>query len=102
MKNNKILITGVCGFIGFHLTNLFIDNGDHVTGIDNLRKTYDPIYKKKRLSLLKKRKNFIFCKTDLTKLSKFKNQYFDLIIHLAGEAGVRDSIKRPNYYIQEN
>ena len=102
MKKNKILITGVCGFIGFHLTNLFIDNGDHVTGIDNLRKTYDPIYKKKRLSLLKKRKNFIFCKTDLTKLSKFKNQYFDLIIHLAGEAGVRDSIKRPNYYIQEN
>jgi UDP-glucuronate 4-epimerase len=102
MKKNKILITGACGFIGFHLTNLFIDNGDQVTGIDNLRKTYDPTFKKKRLSLLKKRKNFIFSKTDLTKLGQFKNKHYDLIIHLAGEAGVRDSIKRPNYYIQEN
>jgi len=102
MRKNKILITGVCGFIGFHLANLFIDNGDHVTGIDNLRKTYNPIFKKKRLSLLSKKKNFKFVKADLTKLNKFRNQHFDLIVHLAGEAGVRDSIKRPNFYIQEN
>ena len=33
---NKILITGVCGFIGFHLTKIHI-KGFQVVGIDNLR-----------------------------------------------------------------
>ena len=102
MKKNKILITGVCGFIGFHLTSFFTKNGFKVVGIDNLRKTYNHIYKKKRFEILKKYQNFSFKKIDLNKLNKLKNQKFDLIIHLAGEAGVRDSIKRPNYYIKEN
>ena len=102
MKKNKILITGVCGFIGFHLTKYFTSKGFKVTGIDNLRKTYNHIYKKKRLEILKKNKNFIFKKHDLKKLKKFKNYHFDLIVHLAGEAGVRGSIKKPNFYIQEN
>ena len=65
MKKNKILITGVCGFIGFHLARKFILNGYIVVGVDNLRKTYNHIYKEKRLKILKKNKNFIFSKTDL-------------------------------------
>ena len=102
MKKNKILITGVCGFIGFHLSKHFVNKNFQVTGIDSMRKTYNPIYKSKRLEILKKLKNFKFLKLDLSKLNKFKNQHFDLIIHLAGEAGVRESIKKPNYYIDEN
>ena len=47
MKKNKILITGVCGFIGFHLTKNFISKGFQVVGLDNLRKTYRHIYKEK-------------------------------------------------------
>tara|TARA_A100001015_G_scaffold226108_1_gene255337 strand:- start:429 stop:1388 length:960 start_codon:yes stop_codon:yes gene_type:complete len=102
MKKNKILITGACGFIGFHLASYFTKNGFKVVGIDNLRKTYNHIYKEKRLKILKKDVNFIFKKIDLNKLNNFKKQKFDLIIHLAGEAGVRDSIKRPNFYLKEN
>ena len=83
MRKNKILITGVCGFIGFHLANLFFDNGDHVTGIDNLRKTYNPIFKKKRLSLLSKKKNFKFVKADLTK--KLKDSLATLKITLSSD-----------------
>ena len=92
MKKNKILITGVCGFIGFHLAKYFISKGSIVIGIDNLRKTYKHIYKKKRLDILKKSKNFIFHKQDLKNFSKFKKYSFNLIIHLAGEAGVRVSV----------
>ena len=102
MKKNKILITGVCGFIGFHLARKFILNGYKVVGVDNLRKTYNHIYKEKRLKILKKNKNFVFSKIDLKKFKKFKKYNLDLIIHLAGEAGVRGSIMKPNFYIQEN
>ena len=54
MKKNKILITGVCGFIGFHLSKHFVNKNFQVTGIDSMRKTYNPIYKSKRLEILKK------------------------------------------------
>ena len=49
MKKNKILITGVCGFIGFHLTNYFTSKGFQVTGLDNLRKHTIIFTKKKDL-----------------------------------------------------
>jgi len=32
----KVLITGVAGFMGSHLADAFIKNGDYVIGIDNL------------------------------------------------------------------
>ncbi len=102
MKKNKILITGVCGFIGFHLARSFISKGYYLVGIDNMRKTYDPRYKSKRLNILKKFKNFKFTKIDLKNFDKVKEKNIKLIIHLAGEAGVRESVKKPNFYIDEN
>ena len=49
----KILITGVAGFIGFHLAKKLIENSHQVTGVDNLNDYYDPNLKKLRLSILK-------------------------------------------------
>ena len=37
----KILVTGVAGFIGFHLTKKLLDNGHTVLGVDNLNKYYE-------------------------------------------------------------
>ena len=88
--------------IVYHLSKRFLDNGFEVIGIDNLRKTYNHNFKKKRLQILNKLKNFKFLKVDLDKISKIGNISFDLIVHLAGEAGVRESIKKPNFYIKEN
>ena len=52
-----ILITGCAGFIGFHVALKFLSQGMLVFGIDNLNKYYDQDLKKKRLKILKKKKN---------------------------------------------
>ena len=55
----KVLITGVAGFIGFHLAKKFFENkSNKVIGIDNVNDYYD-IKIKKRLKLLKKYKIFL-------------------------------------------
>ena len=37
----KILITGVAGFIGFHLSKNLLDKGHTIYGIDNINNYYD-------------------------------------------------------------
>lgn len=104
----KILITGICGFIGFSFANHLFKSRKNIKiyGIDNLNSYYSPKLKAKRLNLLKKNKNFNFKKIDISNnssLSKiFKNNNFDLIIHLAAQAGVRYSIADPEKYIRYN
>ena len=53
----KILITGAAGFIGFNFSNFLLKKTNiKVIGIDNLNDYYDVSLKKKRLSILKKKK----------------------------------------------
>lgn len=101
------LITGVAGFIGFHLALRLLKQNKKVVGVDNLNAYYSVKFKEERLKLLKKNKNFKFLKIDLSKknhLKKLKKYAFkiDKIIHLAGQAGVRYSIKNPTTYILNN
>ena len=103
----KILVTGAAGFIGYHLTEDLIKNSK-VVGIDSLNNYYDIKLKKKRLKNLlsnRNKKNFKFLKLDLSIKENFKklNKYnFDMIIHLAAQAGVRYSLKKPDEYIKSN
>ena len=83
----RILVTGVAGFIGFHLAKKLIEQGHKVTGIDNINDYYDTALKKRRLSILKS-KNFEFNELDINQVSSL-NKGFDLIINLAAQAGVR-------------
>ena len=104
----KLLITGVCGFIGFSFTNYLLKNNKNVKilGIDNLNNYYSPKLKTQRLNILKKYKKFEFKKIDISNdklLNKiFKKNKFDLIIHFAAQAGVRYSITSPDKYIKYN
>ena len=61
----KILITGACGFIGFHLSLRLCQSGYKVFGIDNFSCT-DKKLLKSRLRILKKHKSFKFYKIDLS------------------------------------
>lgn len=55
----KILITGSCGFIGFHLSKLLLERGNKVHGYDSMNNYYDVTLKKARLGILKKYKKFL-------------------------------------------
>ena len=108
MKNkSKILVTGAAGFIGFHFAEYELKKGNIVIGVDNLNNYYDKKVKISRLNILKKYKNFIFFKMSLLDENFYKSlkKYYNhihCIVHLAGQAGVRHSIKYPEEYIKHN
>ena len=71
-KYKKVMVTGVAGFIGFHLAQRLLKDGCHVTGIDNLNTYYDVRLKEARLKILKGKKNFTFYKMDLCNRKDFE------------------------------
>jgi len=106
MMMKKILITGVAGFIGYHLAEKLLNNNYHIIGIDNLNDYYDPNLKKARLDNLKELSNFEFHKIDFIKNKElqpiFENNKIGQVIHLGAQAGVRYSISNPQFYIDTN
>ena len=106
MMMKKILITGVAGFIGYHLAEKLLNNNYHIIGIDNLNDYYDPNLKKARLDNLNKSSNFEFHKIDFIKNKElqpiFENNKIGQVIHLGAQAGVRYSISNPQFYIDTN
>ena len=101
----NFLITGVAGFIGFHLAKLLVKEKNKIVGIDNINSYYDVILKRNRLKKLKEFKNFFFIKSnieDKNLFKKLKNVKIDCVINLAAQAGVRYSFKDPHSYINSN
>ena len=102
----KFIVTGSCGFIGFHLCKNLLKEEHDILGIDNLNSYYDVYLKETRRNLLKKYKNFKFLKIDLTD-KKFLNKVFEdfkpsIVVNLAAQAGVRYSSINPSAYIDSN
>ena len=106
MGMRKILVTGAAGFIGFHLVQRFLDAGHTVVGIDNLNDYYDVNLKKSRLARLENHRRFRFIRMDIADregiAALFKKEAFELVVHLAAQAGVRYSIINPYAYIDSN
>ena len=104
----KILITGVAGFIGFHLTKRLLQEQNLIViGIDNLNNYYSVKLKKERLKILNRlNKKFTFKKIDICDQKKINNLFsknkFSKVIHLAAQAGVRYVKKNPSTYFQNN
>ena len=118
----KILVTGAAGFIGFHTCLKLVNQGHDVYGIDNINDYYDPKLKFDRLNELgfsaaktKLFKNEVqstkfnslrFSRVDLIDNESidnlFKQEQFEVVCHLAAQAGVRYSIENPKAYIDSN
>ncbi len=104
MRN--ILVTGAAGFIGYHLSKRFLNAGDAVVGIDNVNDYYDVNLKMARLALLKENPSFRFVRMDIADregmADLFLKEPFELVVHLAAQAGVRYSIINPYAYVDSN
>jgi len=107
----SIIVTGCCGFIGYHLSKALLEENKNVIGIDNLNNYYSPKLKKDRLKELQKsqkkyKSKLIFheCNLEDKKLLKeiFQSDEISCVINLAAQAGVRYSLINPQAYIDSN
>jgi UDP-glucuronate 4-epimerase len=102
----RVLVTGVAGFIGFHLAGRLLNEGMDVVGIDSLSDYYDVSLKTDRLKQLEGRKNFTFLKVDIAEREAvealFARERFDYVVNLAAQAGVRYSVQNPHAYVDAN
>jgi UDP-glucuronate 4-epimerase len=102
----KILVTGAAGFIGFFVSQGLLARGDEVVGLDNLNDYYDPRLKHARLKILQEHRKFRFVKLDLSDRrgieALFAAEKFSRVVHLAAQAGVRNSIEKPHGYVDSN
>lgn len=103
---SQILVTGVAGFIGFHVTSRLLSLGHQVTGIDNLNDHYEVQLKRDRLQHFQQEPAFEFRETDITDVplisEMFDHGAFEKVVHLAAEVGVRNSLEKPLDYVQSN
>lgn len=100
------VVTGVAGFIGFHVARRLIADGIEVVGIDNLNDYYDVNLKRARLDILSRLPGFTFIRLDLNEGDRLKQLFREHavkhVINLAAQAGVRHSLKDPGVYGQSN
>jgi UDP-glucuronate 4-epimerase len=106
MHNGTILVTGVAGFIGFHVAQRLLAAGREVVGLDVVNNYYDPRLKEARLAMLEGLPGFSFVKLNLVDRAAIKSLFaehrFPHVIHLAAQAGVRHSLENPHAYADAN
>ncbi|MFC3414423.1 NAD-dependent epimerase [Algoriphagus hitonicola] len=117
----KYLVTGTAGFIGFHVAKKLVERGEEVVGLDIVNDYYDIDLKFSRLAHMgigsdsrefnqvvqsSTFPSYRFVRMDLAikepLLELFKEEKFDVVIHLAAQAGVRYSLSNPEVYIESN
>lgn len=102
------LVTGAAGFIGARTSEILIEQGYTVVGVDNLNDAYDVRIKEFRLRKLQALDGFEFVRDDisdreiLNRQSPITNRPFDAVINLAARAGVRYSVSDPWTFLNSN
>ncbi len=101
-----ILVTGGAGFIGSHLCGRLMSEGHQVVCLDNFNDFYNPGIKRRNIQEAMGETQFELIEGDIrdTQLITriFRDQTFDVIVHLAARAGVRSSIDFPKLYEEVN
>ncbi len=100
----KILVTGGAGFIGSALSRRLKNDGHNIVVVDNFNDYYDVKLKRARQEYFLKDIEVIEGSiTDENLLQRiFSEHQFDLVAHLAAQAGVRYSLENPGLYVETN
>ena len=102
----KVLVTGCAGFIGWKVSEILLEEGHEVVGVDNLNPYYDRRVKLWRLDRLRGRRGFEFYEADLENFEAlkliFQEHSFEAVINEAARAGVRYSLENPWVYLRTN
>lgn len=101
------LVTGAAGFIASRVSELLLEEGHTVVGVDNLNDAYDVRLKEWRLARLQQQAGFTFARQDISDMPALEKiahaqGRIDGIINLAARAGVRYSVINPWAYFESN
>lgn len=100
----KILITGMAGFVGFHVARRLVSAGHDVVGLDSLVPYYSLDLKHARLAELGD--SVSFHEIDISNAEAVSvlmdAESPDVVVHLAAQPGVRYSIDEPFEYASAN
>jgi UDP-glucuronate 4-epimerase len=100
-----VLVTGGAGFIGSHVVDALLADGEQVTVVDNFDSFYDRQFKERNIREHRAHKRYRLIEADLRDADDLTHKLtarFDAILHLAAMAGVRPSIERPLIYQDVN
>jgi len=105
-ESGPVLLTGVAGFIGFHVAQRLLADGVPVVGVDNVNPYYDVRLKRARLQQLEGRPMFRLHELDIADAAALRRVVEEaapsVVIHLAAQAGVRWSLDHPEAYVASN
>lgn len=106
VRGKRVLVTGGAGFIGSHLVDRLLRNGNDVTVIDNFNDFYDIGLKRENVAPFVVYPNFRLVEGDIRSpvdlAEAFEGGPFDVVVHLAAMAGVRPSLVDPANYMDVN
>jgi len=99
IEGKRILVTGGAGFIGSHLCESFLSNGNHVVCFDNLSTGY-----KHNIEHFLSNEKFVFIEADIrdADLCDDACRNIDLVFHQAALGSVPRSIKDPITSVEVN
>lgn len=101
------LITGGAGFIGSHLVDRLLAEGDwSIKVVDDFNDFYDPAIKRANVAAHLKEVSYKLIEADIRDYDAltrvFADTNFDVVVHLAARAGVRPSLVEPRLYSETN
>ena len=101
--NGRCVVTGAAGFIGSRLTRLLLAEGWDVVGVDAFTDSYDPTEKLARAEALRSHPHYRHVTADVAEcdLGAIVDGA-EVVFHLAGRPGVRDSFDIPVKYHHDN